>query len=87
MESVVERRTSIADFKARISEYAAAVEGGASFTVTRYNKPVFRVVPVKEVGKEPCCKGMLSKYADIEKIPFEKGAWGRDVVRREADLA
>lgn len=86
MPLTLERTASIADFKAKIGEYADAVAGGESFVVTRYNKPVFKVVPVSPGGKLPHGRGILNRYADISKIPFEKGAWAADVMERADDF-
>lgn len=86
MGAVVERRISIADFKAKISEYSEAVHRGETLIVTRYNRPVFKVSPVEPLGAEPHCRGILAEYVDPGKIPLEEGAWGKDVVRRAADF-
>ena len=85
MTAILERTTSIADFKARIGEYADAVASGESLVVTRYNKPIFRVLPVYASGREPVGRGSLAKHADVSRIPLEDDAWARDVEERGRD--
>ena len=85
MPATLERTTSIADFRARIGEYAEVVASGESLVVTRYNKPIFRVLPVSASGREPVGRGILAKYADVARIPLEDGAWARDVEERDRD--
>ena len=45
--------TSIADVKARLSEYLERVEGGERIVICRHNKPVAELVPVEQVRTEP----------------------------------
>lgn len=85
MPATLERTTSIADFRARIGEYAEVVASGESLVVTRYNKPIFRVLPVSASGRKPVGRGILAKYADVTRIPLEDGAWARDVEERDRD--
>lgn len=85
MPATLERTTSIADFRARIGEYAEVVASGESLVVTRCNKPIFRVLPVSASGREPVGRGILAKYADVTRIPLEDGAWARDVEERDRD--
>lgn len=87
MPATLERTASMAEFKARLSEYAEAIANGESVVVTRYNKPVFRATPVETEGSVPRCKGALAKYADPAKIAGEESAWRKDVMRRAADFA
>lgn len=46
-------KTSIADIKARLSEYLERVEGGERIVICRHNKPVAELVPVEYVRTEP----------------------------------
>ncbi|GBU24567.1 hypothetical protein R83H12_01201 [Fibrobacteria bacterium R8-3-H12] len=36
----------------------------------------------KSNGKKKSAFGCLSEYADVSKIPLEKGAWEREVVKK-----
>lgn len=87
MPVVLEKQVSIADFKARISEFAEDIAKGNSIVVTRYNKPVFKAVPADAIGREPKCKGMLAAYADTSKISLEHDAWEQEAAERAAYLA
>ena len=86
MLAVPEKVVSITDFRAKISEYAGLIAGGESFLVTRYNKAIFRVDPIRQNGSAPRCKGILAKDADPSKIPFEEEAWSRAVLGRTGVL-
>jgi prevent-host-death family protein len=46
-------KTSIADVKARLSEYLERVEGGERIVICRHNKPVAELVPVEHARTEP----------------------------------
>ena len=53
-------KTSIADVKARLSEYLERVEGGERIVICRHNKPVAELVPVEHARSEPRPLGPLA---------------------------
>lgn len=79
---------SMADFKAHLAEYAAAAARGKRIEITRYNKPIMRVIPIEDgnAGKASSL-GALAEWADAGKIEQEKRAWREKAIRDAADLA
>jgi prevent-host-death family protein len=57
---MVMNKTSIADVKARLSEYLERVEKGERIVICRHNKPVAELGPVENIRTEPRPIGPLS---------------------------
>lgn len=56
---MVMKKTSIAEVKARLSEYVARVEGGERIVICRHNKPIAELGPVADTRTEPRPLGPL----------------------------
>jgi prevent-host-death family protein len=56
---IVMSKTSIAEVKARLSEYLERVERGERIVICRHNKPVAELVPVESSRSEPRPLGPL----------------------------
>lgn len=56
---MVMNKTSVADVKARLSEYLERVEQGERIVICRHNKPVAELVPVVRSRTEPRPLGPL----------------------------
>ena len=74
---------SLADAKARLSEWVARAEAGETVSITRRGKPVARLV-VAERPREPVDVAMLKSITDT--MPMQPQSAG-DLVRemRDAD--
>lgn len=53
------KKTSVADLKARLSEYLERVEQGERIVICRHNKPVAELAPVESTRTEPRPLGPL----------------------------
>lgn len=69
-----ESRRAVADVKARFAEYVRSAEAGESTVITRHGRPVARLAPYRENGKESA--GSLAGELRERELPY--GAAGEE---------
>lgn len=72
----------LSEAKAQLSRLVAqAQERGIESVICVYNKPAAKLVPIdRPVHRKGSSRGVLSAYADPEKIPLEEDAWEHEAV-------
>ena len=73
---VAMKRVKIAELKDQLSKYLRAVERGDEVEVTDRDRPIARIVPVKQADEEVVLLGPKRPFSTIRRKRYPPAEWG-----------